>query len=131
MAMLISGTMYRLLAVGKIMQIWALMAEHYSAVCSESVPGDLDLDVLPSVCEPLTKRLLLLLSPDRYGQVLRYIEGSMLFICNQIFGERVQVLRDQSRIIYRPAVVAFVIFLAKLSTPGRCSDIAGFWTDTA
>ena len=60
------------------------------------------------------------------GALLREL---MRDIYDLIFEDVRKHYRDQSRIIYRPEVVAFVIFPAKLSTPGRCSDIVDFWMD--
>ena len=57
------------------------------------------------------------------------LRGLMRDVYDLIFDDVRKHYRDQSRIIYRPEVVAFVIFLAKLSTLGRCSDIVDFWMD--
>lgn len=62
------------------------------------------------------------------GALLREL---MREVCDLIFEDVRKHCRDQSGIICRPEVVAFVIFPARLSTPGRCSGIVGFWTYTA
>ena len=62
------------------------------------------------------------------GALLREL---MREVCDLIFEDVRKHRRDQSGIICRPEAVAFVIFPAWLSTPGRCSDIVDFRTDTA